>query len=82
MQTNNLPTSMPSIEKLLARIKNAEKSNQKEIKITLAEARDLAIDLAMMTGKMSATLKSINENLQKIAGKDSDIEIKFDGGNF
>ena len=82
MQTNNLPTSMPSIEKLLARIKNAEKSNQKEIKITLAEARDLAIDLAMMTGKMSATLKSINENLQKIAGKDSDIEIKFDGGDF
>lgn len=81
MQTNNL-TTMPAIEKLLQRIKSAEKTNQKEVRITIAEARDLAIDLAMMTSKLNTAIAEVNENLKKISSQSQEIDVKFDGGDF
>jgi hypothetical protein len=43
MSQNNIPQTLPSIEKLLSRIATAERSQQKEIRITIQEARELRL---------------------------------------
>jgi len=62
---SNLPDRMPSIEKLVQRIRTAEKSNQKEIKITLQEGKELAYDLALITSKLSQTISEIGSKMNK-----------------
>jgi len=82
MSTSDLPTNMPSIERLLQRIATAEKSNTKEVRITIQEARLLAIDLALLTGRMGQTIAEINKTLQEINKNANEVDVKFDGGNF
>ncbi len=38
MLQNNLPTNLPSVEKLLARVAAAERSQQKDIRISIQES--------------------------------------------
>jgi septation ring formation regulator EzrA len=82
MSQNNIPNTLPSIERLINRISVAEKSQQKEIRITVQEARDLANDLAVMTSKMSKTVQEIHAMLAEIQSSTSKIDVKFDGGGF
>ncbi len=79
---SNLPERMPSIERLVQRIRTAEKSNQKEIKITLQEGKDLVYDLALVSSKLSQTINDINTKIQKISVEDQSIDVKMDGGDF
>lgn len=82
MSQNNLPNSLPSIEKIISRISVAEKSQQKEIRITLTEAKELANDLALMTAKLSKTVQEIHDMLSEIRDSTEKIDVKFDGGGF
>ena len=81
-QSNGIPNTLPSIEKLINRISVAEKSQQKEIRITLQEAKDLSNDLAVMTSKLSKTVQEIHTMLTEIRTATNKIDVKFDGGGF
>ena len=73
---------MPTVEKLLSRISSAERSNQKEIRITIQEARDLTIELSILTSKLGKTVQDIHKLLQELKDNNGAIEVKFDGGGF
>lgn len=82
MSTNNIPTTLPSIERIIQRISVAEKTQQKEIRISIQEARELTTDLAVLTSKLGKTVQEINENLKIIKDSTQSIDVKFDGGTF
>lgn len=82
MSQNNISQTLPTIEKLMSRLAAAEKSNQKEIRITIQEARDLSIELSIITSKLGKTISEIHESLRKLESSNNNIEVKFDGGGF
>ena len=82
MSQSNLPDTLPTIQKLLQRIQVAERSQQKEIRISLQEARDLTSELALMSAKLGRTVSEIHQMLSTIKDSTTQIDVKFDGGNF
>jgi len=82
MFQNKIPDTLPTIEKLITRISMAERSQQKEIRITIQEARDLTSELALLTSKLGGTVKEIHELLHEIKMSTTQIDVKFDGGQF
>ena len=82
MSANSLPDTLPTIQKLLQRIQVAERSQQKEIRISLQEARDLTTELALMTSKLGQTVSEIHQMLAVIKESTTQIDVKFDGGQF
>jgi argininosuccinate lyase len=82
MSQNNLPNTLPTIQKLLQRIQVAERSQQKEIRISLQEARELTAELALMTVKLGLTFSEIHQMLAAIKESTTQIDVKFDGGQF
>lgn len=82
MSTNNIPTTLPTIEKLIQRISSAEKTQQKEIRITIQEARDLTSELSILTARLGKTVSEIHKTLQEIKDSTGNIDVKFDGGGF
>jgi hypothetical protein len=82
MSQNNLPNNLPSVERLLNRISTAEKSQQKEIRITVQEAKELAYELAILTSKLGKTVQEIHSMLNEIRESTKEIDVKFDGGSF
>jgi len=79
---SNLPDRVPSIEKLVQRIRTAEKANQKEIKITLQEGKELAYDLALISSKLSQTISEISTKINNLSVAEQSIDVKMDGGEF
>jgi ABC-type transporter Mla subunit MlaD len=82
MSQNNIPDVLPTVQKLLQRISTAEKSQQKEIRITIQEARELTAELAVMTSKLGKTVAEIHQMLAAIKESTTQIDVKFDGGSF
>ena len=82
MSQNNLPTNLPSVERLLTRVATAERSQQKDIRISIQEARDLTSELAILTSKMAKTMQEIHSMLAEIRQSTTQIEVKVDGGGF
>jgi urease gamma subunit len=82
MSQNNLPTNLPSVERLINRVASAEKSQQKEIRISIQEARELVTDLALITAKLGKTVQEIHQTLLDIKSNTQSIDVKFDGGSF
>ena len=82
MSQNNMPASLPTVEKLIQRIVVAERSQQKEIRITIQEARDLTAELAIMTSRLGKTVQEIHTMLSEIKESTTNIDVKFDGGGF
>jgi hypothetical protein len=82
MSTNNIPTNLPSVEKLIQRVAAAERSQQKDIRISIQEARDLTTELAIITSKLGKTVQEIHEMLAQIRANTQNIDVKFDGGGF
>jgi ABC-type transporter Mla subunit MlaD len=77
-----MSTTLPSVEKLIQRTAAAEKSQQKEIRITIQEARDLTTELASMTARLGKTVQEIHQLLVEIRDSTTKIDVKFDGGGF
>jgi len=82
MSQNNIPARLPTIEKLITRINSAEKSNQKEIKITIQESKDLVYELAILTSRLGTTVQEIHQMLSELRESTTKIDVKFDGGTF
>ena len=82
MSQNNLPDTLPTIQKLIQRTQVAERSQQKEIRISLQEARELTAELALMTSKLGRTISEIHAMLAVIKESTPQIDVKFDGGQF
>ena len=82
MSQNNIPTTLPGVEKLLTRIAVAERSQQKEIRITIQEARELTQELAIMTARLAKTVQEVHQMLGEIRDNTSNINVRFDGGGF
>lgn len=73
---------MPSVERLVQRLIAAERSQQKEIRITIQEARELTAELAILTSKLGKTISEIHQMMSEMRSSTDKIEIKFDGGGF
>lgn len=82
MSQNNIPSTLPTVEKLIQRVNIAEKGQQKEIRITIQEARDLTAELAILTSKLGRTVSEIHSMLAEIKQSTGQIDVKFDGGTF
>lgn len=82
MSANNLPTNLPSVEKLIQRVVAADRSQQKEIRISIQEAKDLTAELAILTSKLGKTVQEIHAMLAEIKESTTNIDVKFDGGSF
>lgn len=82
MSQSNIPTRLPTVEKLVQRVAVAEKSQQREIRMTLQEAKDLTYELAILTSKLGTTVQEIHSMLRDIKDSTANIDVKFDGGSF
>ena len=82
MSQSNVPVNMPSVERLIQRVNSAERSQQKDIRISIQEARDLTSELAIMTSKMAQTMQEIHRMLSEIRDSTTQIDVKVDGGGF
>lgn len=82
MSQNNLPTNLPSVERLIQRVAVAEKSQQKDVRISIQEARELTTELAILTSKLGQTVQEIHSMLAEIKQSTANIDVKFDGGTF
>lgn len=82
MSQNNLPANLPSVEKLIQRVAVAEKSQQKDVRISIQEARELTAELAILTAKLGKTVQEIHQMLAEIRESTTNIDVKFDGGSF
>ena len=82
MSQSSLPTNLPSVERLLARVAAAERSQQKDIRISIQEAKDLTAELAVLTSKLGRTVQEIHAMLAEIRESTTKIDVKFDGGGF
>lgn len=82
MSQNNLPNNLPSVEKLIQRTVAADRSQQKEIRLTIQEAKDLTAELAILTSKLGRTVQEIHTMLAQIKESTTNIDVKFDGGSF
>lgn len=81
MSANDI-TTLPSVEKLITRVAVAERSQQKEIRITIQEARDLTAELSVLTSKLGRTVQEIHTMLSEMRDSSNKIDVKFDGGTF
>jgi septation ring formation regulator EzrA len=82
MSQNNIPERLGSVERIIQRVTTAEKTNQKEIRLTLQEAKDLITDLALITGRLGKTIEEIHVKLDKLNTTTQEINVQMDGGTF
>lgn len=82
MFQSNFPTNLPAVERLITRINTAERSQQKEIRISIQEAKELTQELAILTSKLGVTVKEIHGMLADIRESTTNIEVRVDGGGF
>ena len=82
MPIDNVSTRLATVEKLMQRVAVAEKSQQREIRISIEEARDLTRELAMLTAKLGQTITDIHGLLKDINRATNEVEVKFDAGSF
>lgn len=78
----SIPNNLPGLEKLVRRIAQAEKSNQKDVRLTIQEARELSNELAILTANLGKTVGEIHAILKEIRDNTTNIDVKFDGGGF
>lgn len=65
---------------LIQQIKAAELGQQKEIKIDIKTAKQVAFTLAEILAKVNQDYDTLLKNLQKIKGES--VTVQFDGGGF
>jgi len=82
MSQDKTSIQLPSVERLIQRVVAAEKTNQKEIRLTIQEARELTTDLSLMTSKLGKQITEIHSRLDKLTGEQQQISVQMDGGTF
>ena len=76
MQTKT-PINTAPIERLLQQIKNADSSQQKQVTMDIANAKEVAYSLATVLARLAGNY----ETLITKADNQPDIEVKVDGGS-
>lgn len=64
----------------IQQIKAAELSQQKEVKIDIKTAKQVALTLAEVLAKVNQDYDTLLKNLQKTTGET--VTVQFDGGGF
>ena len=86
MSISNTPTTLPSVERIMQRVMAAERAQQREIRLTIQEARELAAELAVVSTKLGKTVSEIHSMLSEIkisaASTSGPASNSFDGGSF
>ena len=87
MSTNNSTGNLPSVERIMQRVMAAERAQQREIRITVQEARELAAELAVVSAKLGKTVSEIHAMLSEIklaaaSNTTTTTSGGFDGGTF
>jgi len=85
VSANNIPTNLPSVERLVQRAMAAERAQQKEVRITVQEIHELTAELSIITAKLGKTITEIHSMLNEIKNsptKSSTSSGAFDGGVF
>lgn len=82
MSQNNIPDRLPSVERLIQRVAAAERGQQKDIRISIQEARELTQELAIITAKLGKTIQEIHASIEDLRNSTANIDVKFDGGTF
>jgi len=82
VSTNSIPSTLASVQKLLQRISSAEKTQQREIRMSIEEARMLTSELALLTTNLGSTVAEIHTLLKEINKSANEVDVKFDGGSF
>jgi len=82
VSTNNIPTTLATVQKLMQRVSSAEKTQQREIRMSIEEARALTTELALLTTKLGSTVAEIHTLLKEINKSANEVDVKFDGGSF
>jgi septation ring formation regulator EzrA len=82
MSRNDLPVKLTSVEKIVQRLVAAEKTNQKEIRLSVQEAREIVTDLSVLTSKLGKHIEDIHQKLDKIEVANAQLNVQMDGGTF
>lgn len=82
MSQSNLPATLMGVQRLIERIQTAERSQQKDIRLSMQEAKALVNELAIFSGQLGKAIQDINISLKNISDNTQNIEVKFDGGGF
>jgi hypothetical protein len=71
------PLNTSSIQMFLQQTKSADLSNSREVKLPIAQAKNLAYTLGIVMARLEGDLERyVKEN----SGGGSDIEVRLDGG--
>lgn len=75
----NDPINTVPIQKFIQQTKGADISNQKEIRISLSDAKQLTYSLATVLARLAGDYEGLLA--QNTSTEDQAIEVKVDGGN-
>ncbi len=76
-QNNLINTSV--VQQFMNQVKGAELSNQREIKLDIATAKNLSHALGLIMTRLAGNYEGL---LQKTSTNDSEVQIKMDGGSW
>jgi uncharacterized protein YdeI (BOF family) len=79
---SDIPNTLLGVTKLIQRVDAAEKTQQREIRMSIQEARSLINELAILTSKLGNIVSEIHTSLNTIKDSSGNIDVKFDGGQF
>lgn len=77
MSQNNINTSV--IQQVLNTIKAADMSNQREIRLDISTAKNLAHTLGLVMTRLSGNYEGL---IQEIQRADPVVTVEMDGGNW
>jgi len=72
------PINTTPIQTFIQQVKSADSSNQKEIRLDIASAKNLAFTLGIVMSRLNGDLEKLFVDKNK---NNETIELKFDGGN-
>jgi len=73
------PINTGPIQKFIQQVKGADLSNQKEIRISLLDAKQVTYSLATVLARLAGDYEGLIA--QNTSTEDQAIEVKVDGGN-
>ena len=78
MSTQNDPINTASIQQFLQQVKSADAGRQKEIRLDIQQAKNLAFTLGIVMSRLNGDLEKLLSNTQ--SSTDEVIQISLDGG--
>lgn len=72
------PINTIPIQQFIQQVKAADNTNQREIKIPIAQAKNLAFTLGIISSRLTADLEKLLVNTS--TQTDEVIEVRLDGG--